>query len=206
MKTAGERCDALVRAAEDQLAEAEAKAKDLVSEANSEASKVRIAAVKKAEGLLKEAEQKKSSLIAEATEIKAEAIREARAAVEEGKRELEVLIRRREDINADLRVQDVLEALESFEAPSAGKDGGVESGRCRRRNSFEWQVVRRLAITTHSVLCTDLCQQVLASRLTVSHPKGVSFSRSNTHPLDDTPLWPLGFPLSPHRSHSTGTP
>ena len=51
--------------------------------------------------------------------------------MEEGKRELEVLVRRREDINAEIsRVQDVLEALESFEAPG-GKDGGVKAGaRC----------------------------------------------------------------------------
>ena len=99
-----------------------------MSEANSEAGKVRIAAVKKAEGLLKEAEQKKAALISEAEAIRSEAVREARAAVEEGKRELEVLVRRREDINAEIsRVQDVLEALESFEAPSSGKDGGVKA-------------------------------------------------------------------------------
>lgn len=36
----------------------------------------------------------------------------------EGRRELDTLVRRREDINAEIgRVQDVLEALESFEAP-----------------------------------------------------------------------------------------
>jgi hypothetical protein len=34
---------------------------------------------------------------------------------------LETLVRRREDINAEIsRVQDVLEALESFEAPGSG--------------------------------------------------------------------------------------
>src|SRR5262249_26965965 len=115
--------------AEEQLAKSKAEAKELVSEANSEAGKVRIAAVKKAEGLLKEAEQKKAALVSEAEQIKAEAIREARKAVEEGKRELEILVRRREDINAEIsRVQDVLEALESFEAPSGGKDGGVKAG------------------------------------------------------------------------------
>ena len=103
--------------------------RDLVSEANSEAGKVRIAAVKKAEGLLKEAEQKKATLIREAEELRAEAIREAKATVEEGKRELEILVRRREDIQAEIsRVQDVLEALESFEAPSANKDSGVKAG------------------------------------------------------------------------------
>ena len=90
---------------------------------------MRIGAVQKAEGLLKEAEQKKSTLVREAEELKAEAIREARRTVEEGKRELEVLVRRREDINAEIsRVQDVLVALESFEAPSSGKDGGVKTG------------------------------------------------------------------------------
>ena len=59
----------------------------------------------------------------------AEAVEEARRTVEEGKRELEVLVRRREDINAEIsRVQDVLEALESFEAPGGGKDNGVKAG------------------------------------------------------------------------------
>jgi hypothetical protein len=34
---------------------------------------------------------------------------------------LEILVRRRQDINTEIsRVQDVLEALESFEAPSSG--------------------------------------------------------------------------------------
>jgi dsDNA-specific endonuclease/ATPase MutS2 len=90
---------------------------------------VRIAAVKKAEGLLKEAEQKKASLVKEAQELKAEAIREAKRTVEEGRRELEILVRRREDINAEIsRVQDVLEALESFEAPSSSKDNGLKAG------------------------------------------------------------------------------
>ncbi|MDQ0833467.1 hypothetical protein QF032_005311 [Streptomyces achromogenes] len=38
-------------------------------------------------------------------------------------------MRRREDINAEIsRVQDVLEALESFEAPPGSKDGGVKAG------------------------------------------------------------------------------
>ena len=56
-------------------------------------------------------------------------MREAKQMVEEGKRELEVLVRRREDINAEIsRVQDVLEALESFEAPPGGKDNGVKAG------------------------------------------------------------------------------
>ncbi|MDX2974727.1 hypothetical protein, partial [Kribbella solani] len=68
-------------------------------------------------------------LVREAEELKAEAIREAMRSVEEGKRELEVLVRRREDIQAEIsRVQDVLEALESFEAPSSAKDGGVKAG------------------------------------------------------------------------------
>ncbi|MFD0513148.1 hypothetical protein ACFQ0Q_27840 [Streptomyces aureus] len=35
MKTAGERCDALVKAAEEQLTEAQAKAKEMVAEAGS---------------------------------------------------------------------------------------------------------------------------------------------------------------------------
>ena len=54
------------------------------------------------------------------------------AHVEEGKRELEVLMRRREDINAEIsRVQDVLEALESFEAPSARQGRRRQGGRPR---------------------------------------------------------------------------
>ena len=130
MKSAGERCDTLMKAAEEQLREAEAKAKELVSEANSEAGKVRIAAVRKAEGLLKEAEQKKAALIAggRGDQVRGACARRE-AAVEEGRRELEVLVRRREDIQAEIsRVQDVLEALESFEAPASGKDGGVKAG------------------------------------------------------------------------------
>ncbi|MDH6222752.1 cell division septum initiation protein DivIVA [Streptomyces pseudovenezuelae] len=127
MKSTGYRCDALIKAAEEQLAKAQAKAGELVSEANSQAGKVRIAAVKKAELLLKEAEQKKWALVREAEELKEEAIREARHTVEEGRRELEILMRRREDISAEIsRVQDVLEALESFEAPPAGKGNGVK--------------------------------------------------------------------------------
>ena len=48
----------------------------------------------------------------------------------EFQRELEVLVRRREDINTEIsRVQDVLEALESFEGPGngEGKGGGVKA-------------------------------------------------------------------------------
>ncbi|MFG2501514.1 protein kinase [Streptomyces sp. NPDC048441] len=127
MKTAGERCDALVKAAEEQLAEARATSRDIVSEASSEAGKVRISAVRKAEGLLKEAEQKRSAMIREAGEVKAEATREAERTLEEGRRELEIVLRKREDVNAEVsRVQDVLEALESFESPSWKKnDGGT---------------------------------------------------------------------------------
>lgn len=128
MKSTGDRCDALIKAAEEQLEKAQAKAKEMLSDADSEAGKVRIAAVKKAEGLLKEAEQKKARLVKEAEELKAEAIQEARRSVEEGKRELEVLVRRRSDINAEIsRVQDVLDALESFETPGAGKDGSAKA-------------------------------------------------------------------------------
>ena len=73
--------------------------------------------------------------------------------MDEGKRELEVLVRRREDINAEIsRVQDVLEALESFEAPGGERrtasrrrpvtDRAAASRRVPRgRNSFEWQAV-----------------------------------------------------------------
>ncbi len=91
------------------------------STATSEASKVRIAAVKKVEGLLKEAEQKKVEAEREAERVKGEARAEAERVVAEGRRELDTLVRRREDINAEIsRVQDVLEALESFEAPGGG--------------------------------------------------------------------------------------
>ncbi|MEV4442880.1 hypothetical protein AB0K09_28490, partial [Streptomyces sp. NPDC049577] len=114
----------------EQLAQAEEKAKQLVSDAGSEANKVRIAAVKKAEGLLKEAEQKKAAAVREAERLRTEAQEEATRLLDEAKRELEVLVRRREDINAEIsRVQDVLEALESFESPGAGgsKEGGVKA-------------------------------------------------------------------------------
>ncbi|MFD0513147.1 hypothetical protein ACFQ0Q_27835 [Streptomyces aureus] len=88
--------------------------------------------MKKAEGLLKEAGAKKTELTREAERVLSEAQAEAERTVTEGKRELEVLVRRREDINAEIsRVQDVLEALESFEAPSAGggtKEGAVKAG------------------------------------------------------------------------------
>ncbi|CAM5335988.1 Polarized growth protein Scy OS=Streptomyces alboniger OX=132473 GN=CP975_24655 PE=4 SV=1 [Streptomyces alboniger] len=53
-------------------------------------------------------------------------------------------MRRREDINAEIsRVQDVLEALESFEAPGAGKDG-VKAGAVIGAPRSGWQVVRGL--------------------------------------------------------------
>lgn len=95
--------------------------------------------MKKAEGLLKEAEQKKAELSREADKIKADAEQEATAMIDKGQRDLDVLVRRREDINAEIsRVQDVLEALESFEAPSGGGGktasnsgsaaGGVKAG------------------------------------------------------------------------------
>jgi prefoldin subunit 5 len=49
--------------------------------------------------------------------------------VAEGRRELETLVRRREDINAEIsRVQDVLEALESFETPGGGAKNAVAAG------------------------------------------------------------------------------
>lgn len=77
--------------------------------------------MKRAESLLKEAETKKAGLIREAEKLRADAEAEAKQTVDEGKRELDVLVRRREDINAEIsRVQDVLEALESFEAPTGG--------------------------------------------------------------------------------------
>ena len=57
----------------------------------------------------------------EAERVKGEARSEAERIVAEGRRELDTLVRRREDINAEIsRVQDVLEALESFEAPGSG--------------------------------------------------------------------------------------
>ncbi|WP_112410742.1 serine/threonine-protein kinase [Streptomyces geranii] len=120
MRSAGERCDALVTAAEEQLEKAKLKAKNMVSEANSEAVRIRIAAVKKAEGLMQEAGQKRATLIQEAEELRAEALRYSKNTAEESRRELEILARRREDIGAEAtRVQDVLEALESFKIPSA---------------------------------------------------------------------------------------
>ncbi|EFE67037.1 predicted protein [Streptomyces viridosporus ATCC 14672] len=55
-------------------------------------------------------------------------------------------------------------------------------------------------------LVLGVLTKALASCPTASHPKEVSFSVSNVHPLDDTPHRHLGFHLSPHRSLSTGTP
>ncbi|MYU48120.1 M protein, partial [Streptomyces sp. SID7803] len=74
-----------------------------------------------------EAEQKKASLVREAEKLRTDAEAEAKRVVEEGRRELEVLVRRRADINTEIsRVQDVLEALESFETPpGAGGKGGA---------------------------------------------------------------------------------
>jgi hypothetical protein len=44
---------------------------------------------------------------------------EAKRVTDEGRRELDELVRRRKDINTEIsRVQDVLSALEAFEAPS----------------------------------------------------------------------------------------
>jgi dsDNA-specific endonuclease/ATPase MutS2 len=118
MRVVGERVDKLVAAATEQLREAEQKAAEIKNTATSEASKVRIAAVKKVEGLLKEAEQKKAEADREAERVKREAHAEAERIVTQGRRELETLARRREDINAEIgRVQDVLAALEQFEAP-----------------------------------------------------------------------------------------
>lgn len=86
--------------------------------------------MKRAESLLKEAETKKAGLIREAEKLRADAAAEAEKTVSEGKRELDVLVRRREDINTEIsRVQDVLEALESFETPTgAGKSAGGPAG------------------------------------------------------------------------------
>lgn len=86
--------------------------------------------MRKAEGLLKEAEQKKAELVREAEQIKREAEEEAERVVAEGQRELEVLMRRRADINQEIsRVQDVLEALEGFESqPRLAAPGGSGTG------------------------------------------------------------------------------
>ncbi|MFJ9869250.1 protein kinase [Streptomyces sp. NPDC101165] len=124
MQSTGDRCNALVKAAEEELAKAQAKAEELVSEANSEvkklvseasseAGRIRIAAVKKAEGLLKEVEHTKVATLRESEDLKAEAVREARSTVEGSKRELEILDRRRADMSAEI---DRLTALMSTEA------------------------------------------------------------------------------------------
>ncbi|MFG2118777.1 protein kinase [Streptomyces sp. NPDC048710] len=88
--------------AEELLAKAQAEAKNQVSEAFREASKVRINAVKKAEALLSEAEEKKATLIRAGEELRAQVMREAKRTVEERRRELEILARRREDIDAEI--------------------------------------------------------------------------------------------------------
>ncbi|MGO4421950.1 hypothetical protein AB4Z54_25405, partial [Streptomyces sp. MCAF7] len=73
---------------------------------------------------------KKADVERDATRRRADAEAEARRIVDEGKRELELLKRRQEDINAEIsRVQDVLAALESFEAPTSGSSSGGNSGR-----------------------------------------------------------------------------
>ncbi|WP_431774844.1 protein kinase domain-containing protein [Streptomyces cucumeris] len=133
LRSAGDRTDALVRAAEEELAEAQAKAKMVVRAAETEAASVRIKAVRKAETLLKEAEDKRSAALREAAELRIAAQREAELTIDQGRRELQLVLRRREDINAEIsRVQDVLEALESFEPPGSPRrrdvrrdEGGV---------------------------------------------------------------------------------
>ena len=103
--------------------------------------------MRKAEGLLKEAEQKKAELTREGEKLRADAEQKAKQTVEDGERELDVLVRRRADIQTEIsRVQDVLEALESFETPSGGAKDNHGQGGCHGRNHpFGWQAVRLLA-------------------------------------------------------------
>ncbi|MET8829983.1 protein kinase [Streptomyces sp. NPDC004610] len=115
--------EAVRLAGDEYLAEAQAKAEEIVTVANSEASKLRMAAVRRAETLLREVDDKRLTMIREAEDIKAEAVQEARRTVEEGTRELEKVLRRREEVKVEIdRVQDVLEALESYERPAAPQD------------------------------------------------------------------------------------
>ncbi|MFH8613153.1 hypothetical protein ACH4D5_37375 [Streptomyces sp. NPDC018029] len=100
-------------AVERYLAHARGGAARIIAEAKDEAGRMRSAAAEQVKHLLREAKN-----------IKAEAVLEAERTVEEGRRELGILMRRREDINAEIsRVQDVLEALESFEAPPTSRNG-----------------------------------------------------------------------------------
>ncbi len=75
--------------------------------------------------------------------MRSEARAEAKRVTDEGRRELDELVRRRKDINTEIsRVQDVLSALEAFEAPSpvaqaatGGAGGGTANGGTNSRNS-----------------------------------------------------------------------
>ena len=112
-------------AAEDLLAKATAQADQIRSEAWTEAERIkansqearqsRIDAVKEAEKILRAAETRKTQILSKAEQ-------DAERMLAEGQQELAALVRRREDIQAEIsRVQDVLEALESFSSPDAAE-------------------------------------------------------------------------------------
>ncbi|MFF6990638.1 protein kinase [Streptomyces sp. NPDC010273] len=102
IRSTGDRCDRLVKASDEHVEEAQAKAEGVIAEAEYEAREVRLRAVAKAEGLLKEAEQKKRALAQEAEDYRAELLA-AKHMVEETRRELEVLRElRREDVRGEI--------------------------------------------------------------------------------------------------------
>lgn len=80
--------------------------------------------------------------------MRSEARVEAERIVTEGKKELEVLSRRRQDINAEItRVQDVLEALESFQQPI---DGGKSNSQNVTQNGKNTVTAGAAAGTTRT--------------------------------------------------------
>ncbi|MFF1375768.1 hypothetical protein [Streptomyces sp. NPDC058308] len=100
--------------------------------AEKEAAAIRDAALKKAEQLLAAVEQEKEVMLkeahAEAAEVRRKAD-QAYKALQGAVQELAVVTRRREDIDSEIsRVQDVLEALESFEAPTGTGGSGTGTG------------------------------------------------------------------------------
>ncbi|MEU6992407.1 hypothetical protein ABZ953_17330 [Streptomyces sp. NPDC046465] len=99
--------------------------------AENEAAAIRDAALKKAEQLLAAVERKREVMLeeahAECADIRRATV-SANEKLQEVHRELDLLTRRREDINSEItRVQDVLEALESFEAPTGTGRSGAEA-------------------------------------------------------------------------------
>ncbi|MEU0414521.1 hypothetical protein ABZ307_43075 [Streptomyces griseorubiginosus] len=106
--------EALLKEAEQTRNAAIREAEALKAEAIREARRVVDEGIQE----LREVEQRRDALVKEAEELLEQANRQASLAIAEAERQVAVLMRRREDINVEIsRVQDVIEALESFEAP-----------------------------------------------------------------------------------------